>query len=106
PQAAGVAFTCEPLSGRRDVIAVNLAAGLGDAVVRGEVTPDRYLLDPMNQHRVIEREQHGAALLSDQQLAQLGQLCWRTHWALGAGQDPLDIEWAFDGRAFWLLQSR
>ncbi len=106
PRAAGVVFTCEPLSGRRDVTVINLAAGLGDAVVRGDVTPDRYVLDPMNQHRVIEREQHKAALLSDEQLATLGQLAWRVHWALGAGQDPQDIEWAFDGRAFWLVQSR
>ena len=30
----------------------------------------------------------------------------RVHWALGEGQDPQDIEWAYDGDAFYLLQAR
>jgi rifampicin phosphotransferase len=28
------------------------------------------------------------------------------HWALGEGQDPQDIEWAYDGQHLWLLQAR
>jgi pyruvate,water dikinase len=30
----------------------------------------------------------------------------RAHWAFGDGQDPQDVEWAFDGERFWLLQVR
>ena len=30
----------------------------------------------------------------------------RVHWALGDGDAPQDVEWAHDGRTFWLLQSR
>ena len=30
----------------------------------------------------------------------------RVHWALGEGQDPQDVEWAYDGEHLWLLQAR
>ena len=30
----------------------------------------------------------------------------RAHWALGEGQDPQDVEWAFDGERIWLVQAR
>jgi len=106
PVAAGVAFSCDPRTGRRDVITVNSAAGLGDAVVSGRVTPDEYVLCAHDTNRIEARRESGGPLLEDSQIAKLGHLVWRVHWALGEGQDPQDIEWAFDGRRFWLLQAR
>ena len=106
PVAAGVAFSCHPLSGRRDVITVNCAAGLGDAVVRGDVTPDEYVLNAHDTTTIESRVERGSPLLKDSDITALGRLVWRVHWALGEGQDPQDIEWAFDGQQFWLLQSR
>ena len=106
PVAAGVAFSCHPLSGRRDVITVNCAAGLGDAVVRGDVTPDEYVLNAHDTTTIESRVERGSPLLEDSDITALGRLVWCVHWALGEGQDPQDIEWAFDGQQFWLLQSR
>ncbi len=106
PVAAGVAFSCDPRTGRRDVITVNCAAGLGDAVVSGRVTPDEYVLMAHDTNCIKTRRESGDPLLEDLQIAKLGHLVWRVHWALGEGQDPQDIEWAFDGRRFWLLQAR
>lgn len=106
PVAAGVAFSCDPRSGRRDVLTVNCAAGLGDVVVRGDMTPDEYVLNAHDTTIIESRVERGSPLLDDAQIATLGRLVWRVQWALGDGQEPQDIEWAFDGRQFWLLQSR
>ncbi len=40
--AAGVMFTLEPESGFRDVVLINSAYGLGEAVVSGQITPDEF----------------------------------------------------------------
>jgi len=44
PDAAGIVFTADPVTGGRDVVVVNASYGLGEAVVSGVVTPDDYRL--------------------------------------------------------------
>ena len=39
-QAAGVGFTCDPQTGRRDLLVINANFGLGESVVNGAVEPD------------------------------------------------------------------
>jgi len=39
-EAAGVAFSCDPLTGRRDRIAITANFGLGESVVSGSIEPD------------------------------------------------------------------
>ncbi len=39
-EAAGIMFTADPVSGRRDRVVIEAAWGLGEAVVGGKVTPD------------------------------------------------------------------
>lgn len=43
--ASGVAFSVEPVSGRRDRVVVNGSWGLGESMVGGTVTPDTWTLD-------------------------------------------------------------
>lgn len=40
-EAAGVAFTADPVSGARDRLVIDASWGLGEAVVSGRTTPDR-----------------------------------------------------------------
>lgn len=47
--ASGVAFSCDPRTGRRDRIAISANFGLGESVVSGAIDPDEYLLQPMAQ---------------------------------------------------------
>ncbi|MFZ5827861.1 MAG: PEP/pyruvate-binding domain-containing protein [Bacillota bacterium] len=106
PVAAGVAFSCEPATGRRDRVLINAAPGLGDALVSGRVSPEQITVsvEPGNLELV---ERTGAApCLTDEAPLELARLSLRVHWALGAGQDPQDIEWAYDGGRFWVLQAR
>lgn len=108
PVAAGVAFSCDPLTGERQVVTIELAAGLGDAVVQGTVAPQRYAVRRPGPDTQIARldDAGGGAVLKDREIAALAAAVVRVHWALGDGDTPQDVEWAYDGATFWMLQAR
>ncbi len=126
-EVAGVLFTVDPLSGSGDSFLVEASWGLGEAVVGGLVTPDRYVIARSGE--LLERHlgRKDVAMVSDVQggttevaitdpawvqgacldeqalvrLAELGAACERL---FGAGQD---IEWALSsGGTLCLLQCR
>jgi phosphohistidine swiveling domain-containing protein len=105
-QCAGVLFTCDPLSGRRDRYIINASAGLGESVVSGSVNPDRAV---WQRERWAMKRAEGPQVLSllpREQEERLVHVAQRVHWALGEGQNPQDIEWAWDSNQLWLLQAR
>ena len=55
--SAGVMFTLDPVSGDNSVIAIDANFGLGESVVRGEVTPDQYVVDKIDLE-IMERKIH------------------------------------------------
>jgi pyruvate,water dikinase len=81
--ASGVAFTVNPVSGA-DEIVVNSVAGLGEALVSGQVDPE---------------ERH----LQKTDTSELARLVVAVERHFGT---PQDIEWCFDGRQYWIVQSR
>ena len=105
-RCAGVAFSCDPATGRRDLISIDGAEGLGEAVVSGRVNPERTIW--RNQGGRLLREGGSAAgtLLPAPLEEELAHLVRRVHWALGEGREPQDVEWAYDGEHLWLLQAR
>ena len=126
-ESAGVAFSCDSASGRQNVITINANYGLGESVVSGAVEPDYYRLNrftkdvldkqigskrqycrakPGGGSEWLATENANTACLNDQQLKQLAALCDRVFHALGQGEKHQDIEWAFDGNQFFLLQAR
>ncbi|MCP9271129.1 PEP/pyruvate-binding domain-containing protein [Mycolicibacterium arenosum] len=99
-EVAGVLFTADPVSGRRDHVVIEAAAGLGEAVVGGGMTPERWIIDAPTRE-VLTRP--ARALLVPEHLDTLMDLATRSARLFGT---PQDIEWAVhDGRC-WLLQSR
>ena len=50
--AAAVAFTRHPATGREDQVVVTAVRGLGDAMVSGTVTPDTFVIDRANRAKV------------------------------------------------------
>ncbi len=108
PVAAGVAFSCDPQTGQRDRVVVDAARGLGDAVVSGAVTPEHVVVRgiPGFVGIAIERREANDRVLADDVALRLARLVRRVEWALGDGQDPQDVEWAYDGERLWLVQAR
>jgi len=111
PVAAGVAFTCDPRTGRRDRQIVNAVPGLGEALVGGQVEPEEIevAVDERGRSRIVRRTTSpgtSAPVLADEQAVRLSRLLQRVHWALGDSQQPQDVEWAYDGERFWLVQAR
>jgi pyruvate,water dikinase len=101
PQAAGVLFTADPVTGHRGVSVVEAVPGLGDAFVAGRVHADRWT---MRDGAIVGRDVRGARPLpSDQQLRRLEQLGRRIEARFGT---PQDIEWCLADDDFHVVQAR
>ncbi len=105
--AAGVVFTADPLTGRRDVTVIEAVAGLGEALVSGQTIPERLIVIGK---KVTERigvdgrpMANQSALLTDAQATFLAHLGATT--AAHAAQ-PMDLEWTIENGQLWLVQAR
>ncbi|HZU11463.1 MAG TPA: PEP/pyruvate-binding domain-containing protein [Chloroflexota bacterium] len=123
--SAAVAFSVNPVTGDRGVVAVNANYGLGESIVAGTVTPDSYLvrksdLTPVDvrigsKQRMTVRTAGGTrevgvpallrsvAVLDDRQLAEVARLAIDLEAAMWR---PVDIECAYAGGILYLLQCR
>ncbi len=126
-KASGIAFSCDPVSGREDITLINANHGLGESVVGGLTGVDEYQVE-RHRPRLLKRitgnkrkltvtaQQGGCRLidnlnanepvLTEAQILLLAQLVQRVFWSLSDGEQHQDIEWAFDGERFVLLQAR
>ncbi|MFJ9448338.1 PEP/pyruvate-binding domain-containing protein [Kitasatospora sp. NPDC101235] len=97
PEAAGVAFTRHPVTGA-DQVVIEATAGLGDRLVDGAVTPQRWILD-----RRETTGPQGDGVLTPKQAHDLAGLAQRVEDLFGG---PQDIEWALADGSIWVLQAR
>lgn len=127
-EKSGVMFTTDPATRDASRIVVEAAWGLGEVVVGGQVTPDRYVLDKQSLAVVeaavaqkdfmlaadasgsgtvrydLSADPRGSArVLADAELRALGELARRVEAHYGA---PQDIEFAISGDSIVLTQSR
>jgi pyruvate, water dikinase len=124
---AGVMSTSDRSSGRRDRIVIEGAFGLGESVVSGRVSPDRYVVDKATlgtvtrevsrkelaieplasggtTTRELSREEASRPALSDEEMRILADLAVRIEQHYGV---PQNTDWAFDGEGWlWMLRSR
>jgi pyruvate,water dikinase len=96
---SGVAFSRDPTTGD-DAIVVECAFGLGDAVVSGEVVPDRYRVENAGISARVAGE---LRTLRDDELAALAELVGRAERGFG---HPVDVEFCWERRKLWLVQCR
>ncbi|HLX87376.1 MAG TPA: PEP/pyruvate-binding domain-containing protein [Acidimicrobiales bacterium] len=97
-EAAGVAFTANPINGDSEVL-VSAVKGLGDRLVSGDSTPDEWVV--RGDEVSCTRSPEGA--LDEDQVREIAGLVQAVEREFGK---PQDIEWALaDGRIF-LLQAR
>jgi pyruvate,water dikinase len=97
-RVSGVAFSRDPVTGA-DVVVVGTAAGVGDALMSGTVTPEEWTVASEPQLRT----RAGEPVLTVDEAAGIARLCRDVEASLGG---PQDIEWAIDDSGIWLLQAR
>jgi pyruvate,water dikinase len=124
---SGVMFTIDPSSGDRERLVIEGAFGLGESVVSGSVSPDRYVVRKdglaIDRREVRRKELEIVSLpdggtethdlddaagnrpvLSDEEVRAVAELGVRIERHYGS---PQDTEWAFDDAGeVWMLQSR
>ncbi|WP_307832600.1 rifamycin-inactivating phosphotransferase [Planomonospora sp. ID91781] len=124
PDAAGVLFTADPVTGDRKAATVEAGFGLGEALVSGLVNPDVFRVrdgevvaravaagrraghaPPAGGTREAEAdpERQGRPALTDAQVVRLVRLGRRIEAHFGR---PQDIEWCLAGDDFQIVQSR
>ncbi|MFT4799839.1 MAG: pyruvate,water dikinase [Candidatus Azotimanducaceae bacterium] len=124
---SGITFTANPISGNTDEILTEASWGMGAAIVDGRVSPDQYVFS-RRQNEVISKriadkkfmvpaslqESESrliavpASLRSKETLSK-NQFTTLINWALKSESyfdKPQDLEWAFHGEEFYILQSR
>ncbi|MEU8235518.1 rifamycin-inactivating phosphotransferase [Actinoplanes sp. NPDC048967] len=124
PQAAGILFTADPLTGDRTAATVDAGFGLGEALVSGLVNPDVYQVrrDEIVSRTIAAKERAVQArpgggtqqvaidaprqqqpALTDAQVLELVRLGRRIEAHFGR---PQDIEWCLAEDGFRIVQSR
>ena len=124
PDAAGILFTADPVTGNRKVAAVDASFGLGEALVSGLVNPDVFkvrdgevvakavaakqlaihaLPAGGTQVLAIDPRRQEQPALTDVQVVRLVQLGRRIEAHFGR---PQDIEWCLAEDGFQIVQSR
>jgi pyruvate,water dikinase len=101
PQAAGVLFTADPVTGNRKVASIEAIFGLGEALVSGLVNADVYKVRDGEVVAKTERQKEPA--LTAAQVVRLAQLGRRIEACFGR---PQDIEWCLVDDDFQIVQSR
>src|SRR6266700_6088008 len=103
--AAGVAFTANPLTGDREEVVITAVRGLGERLVAGQATGDQWIVRD-GQARCTRAAEHA---ITGGQARQIATLARRVHAHFTS---PQDLEWAIsagtaraNGR-LWLLQAR
>ena len=123
PQAAGILFTADPITGNRKVASVEASFGLGEALVSGLVNADRsrcatarsspgrsapaarHPRPPAGgtQEQAIDPERQSSRRRTDAQVVRLALLGRRIEAHFGC---PQDIEWCLVDDGFQFVQSR
>ncbi len=103
--AAGVAFTANPLTGDREEVVITAVRGLGERLVAGQATGDQWIVRDGQARCTRAAEQ----AITGGQARQIATLARRVHAHFTS---PQDLEWAIsagtaraNGR-LWLLQAR
>lgn len=124
-ESAGILFTANPMTGRRDEIVINAAWGLGEAIVGGLVTPDSIIVNKSSgkvkkmdvaekavitvmtangtTQQPLNDSRRTAPVLKEAQVTELVTIARKIEDFYGA---PQDIEWCQKDGQFFVVQSR
>ena len=124
-EVSGVMFTANPITSDRSQVVIEGVFGLGEMIVQGIVTPDNWLIskDPLtveefniaikskemifnsgkNSIRAVPEGRNDRATLREEQVLELARIGLKIekHYKV-----PQDIEWAWAGGKFYIIQAR
>ncbi|MCA9355657.1 PEP/pyruvate-binding domain-containing protein [Candidatus Kaiserbacteria bacterium] len=125
-EKSGIAFSVHPVTTDKNQLIIEAVLGLGEAIVSGEVTPDSYVLSKIPRHIIdinvvpqnkglfkgrnnrnewkkLSKQSGEKQVLSDDEIFELSELILtiEKHYSV-----PQDIEWAFEKKRFYIVQSR
>jgi rifampicin phosphotransferase len=126
PEASGILFTADPVSGRRTTLSIDAGYGLGEALVSGLVNADLYRVDAPSgkllevhigdkalairplpeggtRRENLPEAERRARVLDDARIAELAELGKRIEAHYG---EPQDIEWCSENGQLFIVQAR
>jgi len=124
-ERSGIMFTVDPISQDANKLVIEAVYGLGEAIVSGSVTPDKYVVDKrmlkITDKKIakqewmitkvegetakgfIKKEYQSLQKLADPQVQALAGIGRKIEQHYGS---PQDIEWAVEGDKIYIVQSR
>ncbi len=124
-QQSGIMFTVDPVSNNKNTIVIEAIYGLGEYIVQGMVTPDRYIVNKKenkieskkvgfqdkifikkgtkNVELKLKKENGSKQKITDKQIIEIASIGKKIekHYYF-----PQDIEWAIEGNKVFITQSR
>jgi pyruvate,water dikinase len=124
-EKSGIMFTVEPINSDKNKIVIEAGYGLGEAIVSGSVTPDRYVIKKSDltiiekninsqdwkiakvgagdKHVSIPKDEQKKQKLTDEEIVKVATLGKEIeeHYKF-----PQDTEWAIEGGKVYFVQSR
>lgn len=124
-ERSGVMFTVDPITGQKNRILIEAIYGLGEFIVQGVVTPDRYLVNKenleiiekkiatqtlqlikqgnLNKKSLVPKKLQAAQKITKREIEKVAQLGNKIHRHYFF---PQDIEWAIEKGKIYILQTR
>lgn len=125
-EISGIAFSVHPVTEDFNQLIIEAGFGLGEAIVSGSVTPDSYVVEKVprkiidinvytqsralyrvdsggNEWKEVKEPQASSQVLNEAQISELSEIILGIEKHYGF---PCDIEWAFEGGKFYIVQSR
>lgn len=124
-EKSGIAFSVHPVTEDYNQIIIEAGFGLGEAIVSGQITPDSYVVEKKprsiidinisEQERGLFRKSEGGndwkdlgdkgkeQVLPGKEIMELTEIILNIESHYGF---PCDIEWAYEGEKFYIVQSR
>lgn len=119
-QISGIGFSINPVNNDKNNIIIEAGFGLGESIVSGLITPDTYIVDKRNNYiskkincqtkaiyksgiKTISKQTGTKQKLTDMQIIEVSQSIKKIEEIYSY---PVDIEFAYYGDKFYLLQAR
>lgn len=125
PETAGVLVSTDPILHDPDKAVVEAVWGLGDGLVSGTMSPDRYIVDKRNLQVISQKitkqtwkldyaggvTSHVSIAVEDQQKPKLNSESLLELTRLGISLErhfhlPYEVEWAIDNKTLWVVDGR